>query len=426
MSDDPTIPPNPSLKNETDHSRSGTTNHGTFRLEGARPNDHLIALIPFNDLDRLPRLMSLVSTALERRGSGAISWDSVGYIISVHPDQSIGLCDIRLAYIQRSGSRVFAVFIERANLSQAEPWLILLHQALSELNNPAPKVIWSAIVGPDPYSEIGPHVTTLESTINLGPFEILAGNSPYLEKLPCLSPSQIGCTEHFVSWPVQVRGETELVDKFHLSDQVLVDLAILVSILSLAFERPWIVRHQPYPFSGSMDPLLRASIDDQDLHEISSVPIQLPAWISTAWDLCKSEPTIKDALLVYQEAIRMMSWHPSWALAAFMSALQTIGSQITGRPTKQIRAALDTCLSPDQVTEIMRLYSLRGDTVHAGALFGHEPFAGVAFRASSLNPLRLDPVTEFHLRTLASLQRAVRSILIHQFEKMRNIQHASE
>jgi hypothetical protein len=244
----------------------------------------------------------------------------------------------------------------------------------------------------------------------------MSGSSPYFEELPCISPSQIGCKERFISWPVQVRGNAEKIDRYHLSDEVLIDLSILVSVLSLVFERPWIVRHQPYEFSGSMEPLIQGSSEGQELGEISSVPVELPDWAFTAWHACKSEPSVKDALLTYQEAIRMVDWHPSWALVAFMSALQTLGSRIAGRDKKIIRSALSTCLSNDKVTEIMKLYSLRGSTVHAGSLFGHEPFAGVTFRASTFNLLKRDPVAEFHFSTLGSLQRAVRSILMNRFE----------
>jgi hypothetical protein len=373
-------------------------------------------MVPFDNPDELSRLIHLLSVALEKRGSGAISWGGVGHVINVHPDPIVGLNGIRLAYVQSDDARAFAVFIDRSHITQAEPWRDLLGQALLELGQPIPNVGWSAIVGPDPYCGGSSQATTLKSTVVLGTFELMAGNTPYFEELPCISPSQIGCKERFISWPVQVRGVEEKIDRYHFSDQALIDLAILVSVLSLVFERPWVVRHQPYEFSGSMEPLIQASTIGRELGEISRVPVELPAWAFTAWHVCKAEQAIKDALLTYQEAVRLMDWHPSWALVAFMSALQTLGSRIAGNNKKQIRAALSTCLPNDKVTEIMKLHSLRGHTVHAGSLFGPEPFAGVTSRASAFNPLKRDPVAEFHFSTLGSLQRAVRSILIHHFE----------
>jgi hypothetical protein len=110
-----------------------------------------------------------------------------------------------------------------------------------------------------------------------------------------------------------------------------------------------------------------------------------------------------------------MEWHPSYALVAFMSSLQTLGSLSTpGRDKKQVRTALRTVLNEREVTEIMRLYSSRSDTVHAGMLFGSEPFAGMA-AYRPVNPLVQDPAVQFHMLSLTQLQRAARRLLIHHF-----------
>lgn len=124
---------------------------------------------------------------------------------------------------------------------------------------------------------------------------------------------------------------------------------------------------------------------------------------------------MRSALLTYQESVRMMDWHPSYALVAFMAALQTLGSRTEQNKKKQIVAALRLCYSRKEASEIMKFYSTRGSTVHMGMLFGSEPYAGIRFR-ESYAPFYADPATKFHLVTLEKLESAVRSILIHHFE----------
>lgn len=397
----------------------------SIRLDGIPANDQIIAMIPLQDLDLLPKLVHFISVYLEERGAAKFDYRYESPLMTLKSDDRIGLSEIRAISVMFRTShlqRGLAISLDRAALPEAEVWLAVLGDAYDQLYAPVSKVQWSAIVGPDPlcHGRMGSSPTaTLASGLTLGNMKVSPGTIGYREELPCFSPAQIpSCKFVFISYPLQVHGVAEKLGRYYVSNQPLIELSILSSILSLVFERPWVVRREPLDLSDSFDNLRATTLPDtEDADVMASPPIatELPSWSTTAWELCISNQQVRAALLTYQEAVRMRDWHPSYALVAFMSALQTLGSRIKGNGKKQIRAALRTCLSEEKVTQVMRLYSTRGDTVHGGMLFGSEPYAGIVHRGL-YGPFQADPAIKFHLFTLDELEGAVRSILIHHFE----------
>lgn len=396
----------------------------SIRLDGIPANDQVIAIIPLHDLDLLPKFLHLIFVLLEERGAARFDYRHESPLTILKSDDRIGLSELRAISVTLHTAHLqqgLAISLDRSALAEAEVWLAVLRDAYDQLHAPIPKVQWSAFVGPDPlcHGRLGSSPTaTLASGLTLGSLKVSPGTIGYREELPCFSPAYIPCKFMFISYPLQVHGVAEKLGRYYVSNQPLIELSILSSILSLVFERPWVVRREPLDLSDPFDKLKPSMLPDtEDADVISSPPIatELPSWSTTAWELCISSEQVRAALLTYQEAVRMRDWHPSYALVAFMSALQTLGSRIKGKEKKQIRTVLRTCLSEEEVTQIMRLYSTRGDTVHGGMLFGSEPYAGIVHRGS-YGPFQADPAIKFHLVTLEKLEEAVRSILIHHFE----------
>lgn len=392
----------------------------TFQLAFVPEDHHTIAIIPIAHPEFLVRFIHYVHERLNAYGVHGTSYEHTPPVISLRAETVRASSEIRMFHTPIEGvahQEVLIASIDRSALKESDLWLDAITDAFDQLYLPAPKARWNAVIGPDPLclGVMGSNpLATLSEGLRFGSIEATGSPVGYREEMPCLSPALVPCVMSFTSYPVPISGLSEKFGGSFLSSQPLLELAILVSILSLFFERPWTVRQEPFDPEEYAYPVVSSNMSETEVLQSPPTKVSLPPWTTAAWAKAVTMESIRSALLTYQEGIKMMDWHPSYALIAFMSALQTLGGGAKGGTKGQIRAALSTCLNKGDVDEIMDSYQTRNSTAHSGILFGPEPYAGVVFR-SKFGPYRADPAASFYHVTLHKMEQAVRSVLIHHF-----------
>jgi hypothetical protein len=138
---------------------------------------------------------------------------------------------------------------------------------------------------------------------------------------------------------------------------------------------------------------LRMIASDPDGYQ----PEILPEWISRAWSLFDGDPKIWGAALAWNEGLLLQARHPSFALFAYVSAIEGLShSKIAqGRlnlsirrkmkPGERVKTMLRLELDSDNAERIINtIYKSRNQTAHEASLHGFESSLG-AWSAITLN-----------------------------------------
>ena len=267
---------------------------------------------------------------------------------------------------------------------------------------------WWAIVGPSPQ----PNTSVFDYVVHDKTRRLVAGQTiaglhltspatPFIEHTRSEPISLEGITQD-ESWPILVEGKTPA--SVHLEHDVatarrVVKIAVL---LSIAWGEPWVVRSapfrsaqikpnipEPWPYPPGMEVeepwSLRMIASDPDNYQ----PEILPEWISRAWTLSDEDPKIWGAALTWNEGHLLQARHPSFAVVAFVSALEAL----TFSKIAQNRLGLsieDDMKSRERVRTILRLelggkdaeriinviYNSRSRAAHGAKLQGFESSLG--------------------------------------------------
>jgi len=99
----------------------------------------------------------------------------------------------------------------------------------------------------------------------------------------------------------------------------------------------------------------------------------LPKWFGDAWRRLDENPLVRDAVAIHYEGLRLQEDHPSFAVVAFVSAIETVG-QLRGATTSRarFRAGLEIVTNAEIVEELVEAYAARSGTAHGGKLHGGE------------------------------------------------------
>jgi hypothetical protein len=301
---------------------------------------------------------------------------------------------------------------------------------------------WWALMGPVPEPEPTGYITlahdrarTLSAPSTIGPFTIRSGDRPLAEYLR-LEPNQLaGCVE-WVSWPLIVEGN-QTNDEASLARLLGPPLRRLAALLSLAWDEPWHVRTAPTVVDRLPPEVPEPWPQPEPCPEpliLEPERVSLPEWVVAGWATLESDSAVRAALVCWHEGIMMARRHPSFALVAFIGAIEQVARTSNQRPTSSRRrhrvndrdfwAAVSAVATDDEVGELKRgagnIHGLRDVTAHGYDMHGiettygailwlhNEAGSGVGFLVDSN-----DPVQQFMFRSLPRTMR-IAAILIRR------------
>lgn len=197
-----------------------------------------------------------------------------------------------------------------------------------------------------------------------------------------------------VTWPVIVEGVNRGFEWREAQSRAGADLYRLCALLSVAWERCWLLREPPAPLEwGRRSVPERSPFDIDFLAEGVDGPpptlVEPPGWIEHAWTVSGTDQALGNALFAHYEGLRLNPEHPSFALVAFVSSIEHVGSLVTqqGSPVganAKFRAGPQLVRDEDDVKELGRAFQRRSGTAHAGRLYGGENLFGLERLAATL------------------------------------------
>jgi hypothetical protein len=272
-------------------------------------------------------------------------------------------------------------------LMQATAWIEIIAEATRKLADELIQLPWTALIGPFPRWSTGHgnSRTTLAQSVEIGgmilePFERCVIDRPYSHQYPSLSASPA-----VESWPVTVSGSATGFDRGHQRESATREIVLLCGVLSLATGLPWVVRELPFTFGDNRiymaDDWYGPTASDS-VH--GPEPIELPEWVDAAYCLAQENVDFRNALLMLSEGYQIDEPHPSLALVAYMSSLQSLGRIVEPRKNKQREQILSKVRDEKETTALLRYFQHRSETAHHGVLWGNEPSAH--YQGPEINP----------------------------------------
>lgn len=267
---------------------------------------------------------------------------------------------------------------------------------------------WWAIVGPSPRPiaaavDQTPHDKTRRLAVpeSLGDVRLVPGGQLFVEYDRSEPLALDGIMEH-ESWPILVEGTTPAL--VHLEHDVATATRVVRAavLLSVAWKEPWVVRSAPFrsqakppkvpeswrpPPGEIFDPplALRLIEDDPDAYPAK----RLPSWMGDAWSLVEQDARIWNAALAWHEGLVLQSRHPSFAVVAYVSAVEALSHSklacdrldiaIKKRTTSRARVEtmLGIVMSGEQASSVVdSIWKSRNTTSHDASLFGFEASLG--------------------------------------------------
>ncbi len=271
------------------------------------------------------------------------------------------------------------------------PWVAAINVATERLGENQPGFPWNAVIGPGPQSESSDQ--DLEAPCSIGPLHLHPGGILFSEYREPHVPS-LYARSTFSSWPAIVDGvargyKWDMASKFACRD-----LHRLCGILSVAWNRCWVLKHSPQPADhGSieipnqpwwMKPEENRIINEQ---QIPRTRVPIPDWAASAWELIERNRYLADALNAHYEGLLLQYQHPSFALIAFLGSIEGLGTslykverceacQSVKGSAERFRRTLRLVVSEQEAKQLGTAYTPRSQTAHVGRLHGMETVFG--------------------------------------------------
>ena len=292
-----------------------------------------------------------------------------------------------------------------AEPQQTEPWRACALAAFDRLGT-VRAFTWQALLGTHPRGpNQGAVAVALAEPARIGPLTLTPGGvlmhqmvSPGLAR-----PDRNSGLVHR-SWPLYVEAEVTAFNWTNALGQAGRPLRRVNALLSLLWDGYWTLLEGPTTFrvpGGRIEiphivgGAAGTSWDGTDFplpdQERCRDPRTLPGWLDAVWRSLDEDQGLGNALDAYYEAVRLSGEHPSVAYAAFVAAIEAVGSRsvplarctccescrIETGATRRFRAALRTVLTARQVKALAEeAYALRSSTAHTLALHGLEANSG--------------------------------------------------
>ncbi len=206
---------------------------------------------------------------------------------------------------------------------------------------------------------MGGDARVLESTCRVGPFELEGVPHVYWESVK----TGLSTCSTFRSCPLIVRATSVALNRSAALAVAKEQLYDLCALLSLEWEQcsPWVLRDDPYDSKRhvpTQDPYL--SPDFGGSRENWAAPTPLPAltWVPDAWEKTQRNYALRRACHAFYEGERLSEEHPSFALIAYVAAVETIGAAIKpGEEAREnMRTGLGVVLSPSEAGAVLDTY----------------------------------------------------------------------
>lgn len=273
---------------------------------------------------------------------------------------------------------------------------------------------WYAIIGPQ-FGNAADVLIPRETRV--GPLELKPAPESYREE-PLASPPRLGpsgATLHW--WPTMVEGISpgprDKDARMHASRQ----LHRLCGLLAVAFDSPIVVRQVPMPCRAPL-------VAGMPAFQVRAVP----PWLDRAWTRLESNDDLAQAVTAYHEATRLYREHPSFALVAFVAAIEAC-AKVLPRPSGDAPKKCPTCQrepntaaadfrralgevidSPEEVKAVAKIaYRQRSQTAHEGVLHGIESLPGF-----TLQPVLIgsSPETDFAWMDVRMMRGPAQRLLV--------------
>ena len=313
---------------------------------------------------------------------------------------------------------------------QVQPWADALVEASKRLSRSKPDYEWRAVIGP-----VGQHsAQVLTESLEIAGLSVAASTSPYIEAVEQEQvPSISGFTIN-VSFPVTVKGTSQGYNWSVASEDASRNLNRLCALLSVAFQAHWKIRDAPYPYEGQDRPLPLSRFGPEHLHQSAEEnwhrsEVVPPAWLPEGWHRAADDEVLATALQAHHQGLKLEEVAPSYALLAYVGAVEGLGSKLeplercqccSDCPVqigagKRFRNSLKLVLPAKEVRYLFdNTYADRSKTAHEGRLHGGEGTAGIWPSARVFAPR---PTSEdFRYRTLWDMRAASRKLLLHYLE----------
>ncbi len=319
---------------------------------------------------------------------------------------------------------------ENAPDDQIHIWRTALQYATERLSEEHPTFSWWALVGPQTN---GGQIGCLGVEFGIGPLRLREMD------WACYQKESVGFSGLVKRrWlPVLVEGVCRGYSWDSASLDAHRDLRKLCSLLSL--ETDWFWRLCGDANIEGTRPLARPSSpmgliepcpweDEKELRS-RKVNIDIDRMVG-AWERVNSDTRVQTAIDAFYEGMSLKDSHPSFALVAFASAIESMGrllfeEEIPQRceacgknkvnPSRQLfRKAIELVERPDRAKRMTeRIYGWRSGTAHSGHTFGFEDTFGR--RSYTCWNLEERPEDDFFVRGVYSGQQAARSLLLKLF-----------
>lgn len=314
-------------------------------------------------------------------------------------------------------------------------WVESINEAVTKLNEDSPEFEWAAVLGQtnDPTTQ----KYSLRKSYTTNGITVRSGRKQYIDyHLPSSTPHFNGST-FSLSWPVIIEGRSKGFDWPVASRQAGIETHRIAVLLSIAWDSTWYLLQSPI-----VSPRSTLKIPDNMLygHKQPHFPHPkkvkvIPAWVDKAWTLIDSDSDIESAVTAYYQGLMLEDAHPSFALIAFIAAIEIIGKKIVGdkctccgKPTgsnQAFRAGVDAVITNRQVAkELYLLYKSRSGTAHEGELHADENILGYL---SFPSVFKSDNKSMFIVRDLLRIKATSRKLLVRvlkeQVRYSRHIHH---
>ena len=282
---------------------------------------------------------------------------------------------------------------------------------------------WTAIVGHSA-DRIGGMEKRLTAPGQVGPLAIASSGvafvSPGREQ-----PSMSGWSVHR-STPMIVSGRSRGYSWQAASLTAARELRTLCGLLSVAWDcdlevlegaapLEWGARRVPDRPPWYAEP---SGLVEPAPEEAPGDPVAVPEWMDGAWRRVAASAQLTAAVDAYLEGSYAAQRHPSLAVVAYTSSVETIADLLYKGPrctecggstgiARAFRATIREVLDEAEAAQLDTVYKARSKTVHAGRLHGGETLPGVFHVGFWSNRETQD----FRWRVLWSLKRAARLVL---------------
>jgi hypothetical protein len=337
-----------------------------------------------------------------------------------------GNSDTCLIIAPQSGEKVIvlACGVERADKELVSAFRAALKSATEGICKPGRAQKWSAIIGEAP-SVFQGNPQRISESFSLDGVRLSSTERYFWQPGVSASPSVGSFTLHH-SIPILVRGASVGYDWVHTARQDAAEkLGVLVAFLSIIWNIHVDVEEGPVPleFGERQLPDQHPAVKGLDLATLPESDtvgdLVVPEWINDAWLMTKRRSRIKSSVLMYMEGLRVEDRHPSLALVAYVSAVESISLMLfKEKRCKECSNHLDVgnkflealkLVTEGSDFEMLRLvYGNRSKTVHQGKLHGTE----LALGAFSFGMLSNDSTTSFKWNNVHIMKGAARRLLI--------------